>query len=126
MIGKTMLGLGAGLAAVLAATPAQAERYLGEIVLTSAGICPVDTKLANGAKVRIAEFPDLYAVIGTAYGGDGKTEFGLPDLSSQVLAVNDIGRGAVKVKGDASSAPAMRVELPIIYCVVTRVGRPGK
>lgn len=37
---------------------------------------------ANGAILNIATYPDLYTKLGTRYGGNGVTTFGLPDYSS--------------------------------------------
>jgi len=35
---------------------------------------------ANGQLVSVTKFPSLFQVIGTTFGGDGKTTFGVPDL----------------------------------------------
>lgn len=35
----------------------------------------------NGAALQISQYPELYAAIGTTYGGDGVTTFSLPDLT---------------------------------------------
>lgn len=35
----------------------------------------------NGATLQISQYPELYAAIGTTYGGDGVTTFALPDLT---------------------------------------------
>lgn len=35
----------------------------------------------NGATLQIAQYPELYAAIGTTYGGDGASTFALPNLS---------------------------------------------
>lgn len=52
--------------------------FLGEIMLSSG---PVAGSLpASGQLVSVAKFLSLFQVIGTTYGGDGKTTFGIPDL----------------------------------------------
>lgn len=35
----------------------------------------------NGATLQISQYPELYAAIGTTYGGDGVTTFALPELT---------------------------------------------
>lgn len=46
---------------------------------------PVDCAIVcNGATPLIATYPDLYAVIGTRYGGDGVTTFGVPNMIGRV------------------------------------------
>jgi hypothetical protein len=52
--------------------------FLGEIMLSSgpiAGSLP-----ASGQLLAINKFSPLFLVLGTTYGGDGKTTFGIPDL----------------------------------------------
>jgi microcystin-dependent protein len=39
----------------------------------------------DGRIVKIRECPDLYTVIGTTYGGNGRTTFALPDLRGRVV-----------------------------------------
>jgi hypothetical protein len=52
--------------------------FLGEIMLSSG---PVAGQLpASGQLVSVTSFLSLFQVIGTKYGGDGKTTFGIPDL----------------------------------------------
>ena len=43
--------------------------------------------LCDGRTLSIAAYPELYAILGTTYGGDGITTFGLPDPTDQVLGV---------------------------------------
>lgn len=124
-----------GASAMLALAPmeAQARDFVGEIVMSSFGVCPPGTAEANGALVPIQgsaptsgeDYRDLYLLYGTAYGGDGKLTFGLPDLRAQVLAINSFGKAAPKVAGK-DAAPAMQAALPLIYCVVLHSDKPGK
>lgn len=43
--------------------------------------------LCDGRLLSIASYPELYDILGTTYGGDGITTFGLPDPTDQVLGV---------------------------------------
>ncbi|MEI7000579.1 phage tail protein, partial [Klebsiella pneumoniae] len=45
---------------------------------------PVDWAVCDGTILQIRLFPELYAVIGTTYGGDGRTTFAVPDLRGLV------------------------------------------
>lgn len=79
------------LAAVLLAlgltAPALAlgpDSYLGTVELVGGSYCPKDTLEANGATLPIASFTSLYSLYSSKYGGDGLTNFGLPDLRSKV------------------------------------------
>ncbi|AJC18133.1 phage tail protein [Pandoraea sputorum] len=58
--------------------------YIGEIRLFAGTYAPVGWMLCNGQKVNISDFEVLYSLIGTTYGGDGRSDFALPDLRAQV------------------------------------------
>lgn len=47
----------------------------------------------NGASLVISAYPNLWAVLGTRYGGDGVTTFNLPDYRGEFLRGWDHGRG---------------------------------
>jgi hypothetical protein len=50
----------------------------GVISLTAGNIAP--DLVADGRLLQISQYPDLYALLGTKFGGDGSTTFALPDL----------------------------------------------
>ncbi|MEM7012369.1 MAG: tail fiber protein [Verrucomicrobiota bacterium] len=56
----------------------------------------------DGRELKVEEFPHLFEVIGTQYGGDGKTTFRIPDLRKAEPKIDPaLGEGAVKeVNGD--------------------------
>lgn len=45
---------------------------------------PKNWAQCNGQLLQVSQFQSLFALLGTFYGGDGKTTFGLPDLRSRV------------------------------------------
>jgi len=53
-------------------------QYVGEMRTFASNFCPTGWLSANGGLVVISQFGPLYGLIGTTYGGDGKTNFGLP------------------------------------------------
>jgi microcystin-dependent protein len=57
-----------------------AEAYVGEIRIFSYGRVPVGWLACQGQLLSIQEYTALYSLIGTIYGGDGRTTFQLPDL----------------------------------------------
>ena len=77
-------------APVHAASP---NSYIGTIFATGAQFCPRNTLEANGQLLAISDFDALYSVIGYAYGGDGRTSFGLPDLRARVIVGVGTGPG---------------------------------
>jgi microcystin-dependent protein len=57
------------------------DYYLGEIRLFAFGqFVTVDFLPCDGRLVSLSQYQALYALIGTTYGGDGVSTFGLPDL----------------------------------------------
>ncbi|RII31236.1 MAG: phage tail protein [Geobacter sp.] len=70
---------------------AGADPFLGEIMLFAGTFCPVGYLECNGALVPIAQNSALYAILGTTYGGDGQTNFALPDLRGRVPVGNGTG-----------------------------------
>jgi microcystin-dependent protein len=60
------------------------ESYLGEIRMFAGNFAPQGWDLCNGQLLSIAENEALFVLLGTTYGGDGQTTFGLPDLRGRV------------------------------------------
>jgi len=58
--------------------------YLGEIRLFPFSFAPQGWAFADGSIVPIDQWTALYALIGPAFGGNGKTTFALPDLRGRV------------------------------------------
>lgn len=56
------------------------EPFIGQIQLFGFAFAPRGWALCDGALLPINENSALYALLGTIYGGDGRTTFGLPDL----------------------------------------------
>lgn len=61
-----------------------AEPFLSEIRLMSFNFPPKGWALCNGQFLPINQNQALFALLGTAYGGNGQTTFALPDLRGRV------------------------------------------
>jgi len=57
-----------------------AEPFLGEIRLVSFNFPPKGWALCNGQYLPINQNQALFSLLGTMYGGNGQTNFALPDL----------------------------------------------
>lgn len=57
---------------------------IGSLTLFAGVAAPVGWILCQGQTVLIADYPQLFSVISTTYGGDGVTNFRLPDLRGRV------------------------------------------
>lgn len=60
------------------------EPFLGEIRMFSYSWAPRGWALCNGAQLTIQQNQALYTLITNKYGGNGTTNFNLPDLRGQV------------------------------------------
>lgn len=56
------------------------EPLLGQIILFAGNFAPRGWALCEGQLLSINQYSALFSILGTAYGGDGRTTFGLPDL----------------------------------------------
>lgn len=61
------------------------DPYLGEVCAVTYGQCSYGYMAAQGQLLTIQQNAGLYSLIGTQFGGDGKTTFALPDLRSRVI-----------------------------------------
>jgi len=60
------------------------EPFLGQIILVGFNFAPQGWALCNGQILSIAQNTALFSLLGTTYGGNGQTTFGLPDLRGRV------------------------------------------
>lgn len=60
------------------------DPFIGEIRLFSFGRVPRGWALCNGQILSINTNQALFSLLGTTYGGDGRTTFALPDLRGRV------------------------------------------
>lgn len=94
MIMQNMVAATVAGAAFMASSSVQAcelEPFVGSICITAAPFCPSPMYVeANGALLPINANTTLFSLLGTTYGGDGRTSFALPDLRGRT----PVGQGA--------------------------------
>ena len=61
-----------------------AEPFLGEIRIMSFGFAPSGWALCNGQLLPINQNQALFSLLGTTFGGNGQTNFALPNLQGRV------------------------------------------
>jgi microcystin-dependent protein len=61
-----------------------AQPYVGEIRMFAGSFNPAGWMFCDGALLPISENEVLFQLIGTTYGGDGETNFALPDLRGRI------------------------------------------
>ncbi len=60
------------------------DQYIGEIRMFGGNFAPQGWNFCDGSLQSISENETLFNVLGTTYGGDGVTTFGLPDLRGRI------------------------------------------
>lgn len=61
------------------------EPYIGQIMAVGFEFAPEGWAMCNGQLLPINQHQALFSLLGTKYGGNGTTNFGLPDLRGRVL-----------------------------------------
>ena len=56
------------------------DEFMGIIKLFAGNFAPRDWAFCNGQLLSISQNTALFSLLGTTYGGDGRTTFALPDL----------------------------------------------
>lgn len=60
------------------------DMYMGTIIAWPINFAPRGWMLCQGQILQIAQYSALFSLLGTTYGGDGRTTFALPDLRGRV------------------------------------------
>ncbi|WP_127589100.1 phage tail protein [Paenibacillus koleovorans] len=69
------------------------DPYIGEIRVFAGDYAPAGWALCNGDILPIQTNQALFTIIGNAYGGDGRTNFALPNLMGQAAMHQGTGPG---------------------------------
>ena len=77
---------------------AQINGFIGEVKLTAGTYAPIGWAFCDGQILPISQNRALYSLLGTRFGGDGMTSFGLPDLRGRVPVGAGTGPGIVPVQ----------------------------
>ena len=87
------------------------EPFIGELKLFSFGFAPRGWALCNGQLLPINQNQALFSLLGTNYGGDGRTTFALPNLQGRVPVHVGNGLSLGQAAGEVSHA-LVSPELP--------------
>ncbi len=60
------------------------EDFVGVIKLFAGTFAPTGWKFCDGSLLPVGDYQMLYSILGTQFGGDGRTTFKLPDLRGRV------------------------------------------
>ncbi|WP_228896506.1 phage tail protein [Pseudoduganella aquatica] len=60
------------------------DQFVAEIRMFSGNFAPTGWAMCNGQLLPISQNTALFSLLGTTYGGDGRTTFALPDLTQRI------------------------------------------
>lgn len=120
-------------AAVLAAlatfqppAAAQATPYVGQVICGAFNFAPRNFAKLDGQLLSIQQNTALFSLLGTTYGGNGTTNFALPDLRGRSMLGDGNGPGLTpRVLGEAGGSEAQTLsvaQLPAHSHTVVRSG----
>ncbi len=69
------------------------EPFVGEIRMFAGNFAPRGWAFCDGQLLAISQNDALFSLLGTIYGGDGRTTFGLPDLRGRIPLHQGSGPG---------------------------------
>lgn len=69
------------------------DPFIGQIMMFGGNFAPRGWAFCDGQLLPIAQYSALFSILGTTYGGDGRTTFALPDLRGRVAMHPGSGPG---------------------------------
>ena len=82
------------------------QPFIAEIIMFGGSFAPRGWALCDGQLLPINQNQSLFSLLGTTYGGDGRTTFGLPELRGRVAVHEGNGPGLPNVNlGQKGGSP---------------------
>src|SRR5271155_1865458 len=92
------------------------DQFLGEIRIVPFSFAPTEWAFCNGQLLPISQNTALFSLLGTTYGGDGRSNFALPNLQGSAamepgqgpgLSLHDLGE-----TGGSNTVTLLTTEMP--------------
>jgi len=88
------------------------QPYIGQLLLVGFNFAPQAWANCNGELQSISQNPTLFTLIGTTYGGDGQSTFGLPDLRGRIpIHQGTLAGGGIYAIGQQGGVESVPVTL---------------
>ena len=125
----SLAAVAAASLAPLQAAHAQAEPFLGQIMCGAFTFAPRGWARLDGQVMSIAQNTALFSLLGTTYGGDGRSTFALPDMRGRSLLHDGQGPGlSPHIEGAAEGQERVTLtsaQMPAHVHSVTPLGSSG-
>jgi microcystin-dependent protein len=93
------------------------EPFLGQLSLVGFNFAPIGWALAQGQILSISQYSALFSLLGTYYGGNGTSNFQLPNLQGNVAVGVGQGPGlsnyVIGQAGGSSTVTVLATQTPI-------------
>ena len=93
------------------------DQFLAEIRIFPFNFAPTGWAFCDGQLLPLSQNTALFALLGTNYGGDGKSTFGLPDLQGRAAMQPGQGQGlserTLGEEGGVESVTLLQTEIPL-------------
>jgi microcystin-dependent protein len=93
------------------------DQFVAEIRIFGFNFAPTGWAQCNGQLLPISQNTALFSLLGTTYGGDGKTTFALPDLQGNAAMQQGQGQGlSLRDLGEVGGVEAVTLlvsEIPV-------------
>ena len=94
-----------------------ADPFVAEIRVFGFNFAPTGWAQCNGQLLPISQNTALFSLLGTFYGGDGKSTFGLPDLQGSAAVAQGQGQGLTEYflgeTGGTQTVTLLDSEMPV-------------
>jgi microcystin-dependent protein len=105
------------------------EPFVGEIRMFAGNFAPRGWAFCDGQLLAVSQNDALFSLLGTLYGGDGRTTFGLPDLRGRIPIHAGTGPGLsprrLGSKGGGENETVTVNQLPSHTHAFSAVNTPG-
>lgn len=91
--------------AVLTLNSFAQDAYIGEIRMFAGNFAPKNWAFCDGSLLAISQNTALFSILGTTYGGDGTTNFALPDFRGRFIVGAGQGAGLNTVELGEKGGP---------------------
>jgi microcystin-dependent protein len=105
------------------------DPYIGEIRMFAGTYAPEGWQMCDGTLLSISNYEALYALLGTQFGGNGTTTFGVPDFRGRIPVHQGTGPGlspyVVGGTGGAEVVPLSLAQIPTHSHLVNVTNTPA-
>jgi microcystin-dependent protein len=105
------------------------DQFLAEIRIFAGNFAPKGWALCNGQLMPISQNTALFSLLGTTYGGDGKSTFALPNLQGSAPMQQGQGPGlSLRVLGESGgeqTVTLLQTEMPLHSHTLSATIAPG-